>query len=390
MVFPFMNTYNRLPVVFSHGDGVRLTGVDGRRFLDFTSGIAVNCLGHNHPALVRSVQEQAARLMHVSNYYQSDVSAAFAEGLVRAAGMRNVFFCNSGAEANEGAIKIARKYSYKKYGPGRFRIVTLRGSFHGRTITALSATGQEKFHVNFGPFTDGFVFVPPNDVAALEAALADRSVCALLVEPVQGESGVVPLEGDFMRRAAALCAERDVLFMADEVQCGLGRTGAFLACDLYGVRPDVVTLAKGLCGGIPAGAVLAGEKCAGVLEAGDHGSTFGGNVLAAAAGLVVLEVLGAPGFIEGIAEKGAFLVECLRAAGEVCGAAFTDIRGRGLMVGADLRQAGSAAVIATALEQGLLVLGAGASTLRFLPAYIITKGEIEEGVGCLQRVLARL
>ncbi|MDR1909174.1 MAG: aminotransferase class III-fold pyridoxal phosphate-dependent enzyme, partial [Spirochaetaceae bacterium] len=291
----FMNTYHRMPVTFVKGRGARLIDTEGKQYLDFTSGIAVNSLGHGHPALVRALREQAEKLIHTSNYYMSDTARAFAERLVAAcsgAGMEKVFLANSGAEANEGAVKIARKYSLKKYGAGRHRIVSLKGSFHGRTITTLSATGQEKFHRDFGPFTEGFAFVPGGDIEALDRALDPSSTAGLLIEAIQGESGIVPQEEAYVAAAAKLCRERDILLIFDEVQSGTGRTGAFLACEYYqkaagfSFKPDIVTLAKGLAGGVPVGAVLAGGAAAEVLQSGDHGSTFGGNPLAAAGGLV--------------------------------------------------------------------------------------------------------
>ncbi|MDR1930583.1 MAG: aspartate aminotransferase family protein [Treponema sp.] len=393
----FMNTYHRLPVTFARGEGAWLWGVDGKKYLDFTAGIAVNCLGHNHPALVKAIADQAARLCHVSNYFQSDVTAAFAERLVAAcapAGMKRVFLANSGAEANEGACKIARKYSLKKYEPGRHRIVTLKGSFHGRTITTLSATGQEKFHKDFGPFTEGFLFVPSGDLDALDRALDANTTAGFLIEAVQGESGILPQEAAYIEAAAKFCAERDILLMFDEVQCGVGRTGAFLGCEAYGVKPDVVTLAKGLAGGVPVGAVLAGEKAAGVLEVGDHGSTFGGNPLAAAAGLVVLETVDNPAFLGDIKRKGDKFQDTLRSWKHP---RIKGVRGRGLMIAADLDTEAwpvLEAAIAKAggphlgsKDPGLLMLSAGPNTLRFLPPYIISDGEIEQGLeilkGCL-------
>ncbi|MDR2052737.1 MAG: aminotransferase class III-fold pyridoxal phosphate-dependent enzyme, partial [Treponema sp.] len=281
----FMNAYHRLPVTFARGEGPWLWDTEGKKYLDFGAGIAVNSLGHGHPVLLKALREQAAKLIHVCNYYRSDTAVRFAERLIAAcsrAGMKKLFLANSGAEANEGAVKLARKYSLKKYGPGRHRIVTLKGSFHGRTVTALSATGQEKFHRDFGPFTEGFSFIPGGDIEALDRALDKSQTAALLLEAIQGESGIVPQSPEFIAEAARLCAERDILLMFDEVQCGTGRTGTFLACEQYGVKPDVVTLAKGLAGGVPIGAFLAGEKAADTLESGDHGSTFGGNPLAAA------------------------------------------------------------------------------------------------------------
>jgi acetylornithine/N-succinyldiaminopimelate aminotransferase len=396
----FMNTYHRLPVTFTEGHGAWLTDIQGKRYLDFTSGIAVNSLGHGHPALVKAISEQAAKLIHTCNYYQSDTALAFAEKLVAAcagAGMRKVFLANSGAEANEGAVKIARKYSLKKHGPGRHRIVTLRGSFHGRTITTLSATGQDKFHKDFGPFTEGFSFVPPGDIAALDTALDADTTAGLLIEAIQGESGILPQRADYIAAAAKFCAERDILLMFDEVQCGVGRTGTFLACEAcqddhgFGVKPDVVTLAKGLAGGIPVGAVLAGEKAADTLESGDHGSTFGGNALAAAAGIAVLDIVTQPGFLTEIRRKGDKIRDTIAAWHHP---KVKDIRGRGLMIGVDIEGEASA-VLDTALSAansdrnlpGLLILSAGPNTLRFLPPYIISDGEIEQGLEILKEIL---
>ena len=383
----FMNTYHRLPAVLVEGKGARVKDVEGKWYLDFTAGIAVSCLGHGHPALTKAIADQAAKLIHTSNYFKSDTATAFAEELVAACakvGMVNVFLGNSGAEANEAAVKIARKYSLKKYGGGRHRIVTLKGSFHGRTITTLSATGQDKFHQDFGPFTEGFLYLPPGDLEALDRAL-DGTVCGLLIEPIQGESGIRVQDAAFVAAAAKLCAERDVLFMMDEIQSGVGRTGTFLACEAYGeaVRPDVVTIAKGLAGGVPIGAVLAGEKASAVLGVGDHGTTFGGNPLAAAAGRVILSIVNEPTFLADIARKG----EKIRTA--IAGwkhPLVKEIRGKGLMIGIDI-EADAWPILETCLEKGLLMLSAGQQTLRMLPAYVITDVEIDEGLGILKSVL---
>ncbi|GHT78303.1 acetylornithine aminotransferase [Spirochaetia bacterium] len=381
----FMNTYHRLPVTFVRGEGSWLTDTQGKRYLDFGAGIAVNCLGHGHPALVKAISDQAAKLIHTCNYYMSDTSAAFAEKLVAAcsgAGMQKLFFANSGAEANEGAVKIARKYSLKKYGPGRHRIVTLKGSFHGRTITTLSATGQDKFHQDFGPFTEGFSFIPGGDIAALDRALDPSQTAGLLIEAIQGEGGVIPQTQEFIAAAAKLCAERDILLMFDEVQCGLGRTGTFLACEAYrdgqglSIKPDVVTLAKGLSGGVPVGAVLAGEKAADVLQSGDHGSTFGGNPLAAAAGLAVLGMVTESAFLAEIRRKGEKIQSEI---GAWRHPRVKDVRGRGLMIGVEI-EGEAGAVLDAVLAKGLLILSAGASTLRFLPPYTISDAEIEQAL----------
>jgi acetylornithine/N-succinyldiaminopimelate aminotransferase len=384
----FMNTYHRLPAVFTHGSGSYLFDGAGKKYLDFTAGIAVNCLGHANPVLVKAVSEQAAKVIHTCNYYLSDTSVRFADALVAAcsnAGMRNVFLGNSGAEANEGAVKIARKYSLKKYGPSRHRIVTLQGSFHGRTITTLAATGQDRFHQDFGPFTEGFSYIPAGDLAALDRAL-DSSVCALLMEPVQGESGIRPLDKAYVQAAAKLCAERDILLMFDEIQSGVGRTGTFLACEAFGAQPDVVTLAKGLSGGIPVGAVLAGEKAADVLAVGDHGSTFGGNPLASAAGLAVLKVVNDKAFLDSIAHKGDHYLTVLKGWKHK---RISEIRGRGLMVGVDIG-ADAWPVVEACLQRGLLILSAGQKTLRFVPPYTIGMEEIDTGLGILKSVLDAL
>jgi acetylornithine/N-succinyldiaminopimelate aminotransferase len=399
----FMNTYHRLPVTFARGEGSWLFDINGKKYLDFSSGIAVNCLGHNYPPLVRAVAEQAAKFNHISNYYQSDVTAAFAEKLVEACaagGMRNVFLGNSGAEANEGACKIARKYSLKKYGPGRHTIVTLRGSFHGRTITTLSATGQDKFHQDFGPFTEGFAYIPGGDIEALDRALDRKTVAGLLIEAIQGESGIVPQSPEFIAAAARLCAERDILLMFDEIQCGLGRTGTFLALEQYRddsgapVRADVVTLAKGIAGGIPAGAVLAGEKAADVFGVSDHGSTFGGNPVAAAAGLVVLKTVNDPVFLAEIGRKGEKFMNAISSWNHP---GVQEVRGRGLMIGMDI-DGDAWSLLQDAIDRsdrgknlhGLLLLSAGPHTLRLLPPYTITDDEIEQGLEILAELLDTL
>ena len=390
----FMNTYHRLPVTFTKGEGAWLFDIKGNKYLDFTSGIAVNCLGHNNPALVKAIADQAGRLNHTCNYYTSDTVIAFAEKLVETcsnAGMKKVFLGNSGAEANEGACKIARKYSLIKYGPGRHQIVTLKGSFHGRTITTLAATGQDAFHKDFGPFTEGFSYIPGNDIEALDRALDPHSTAGLLLEAIQGESGIKPQSMEYISAAAKLCAERDILLMFDEVQTGVGRTGTFLACEAYGVKPDIVTIAKGLCGGVPGGAVLAGEKTMDVFQIGDHGSTFGGNPLAAAAGLVVLETVNAKGFMEEINRKGEKILNILKSWNHL---EIKEIRGKGLMVGVDISQEAWPILekaIARANGQnnfvGLLLLTAGKQTLRFLPPYIINDGELEQGLDILKSML---
>ena len=395
----FMKNFHRLPVTFAKGEGAWLFDTGGKKYLDFSSGIAVNCLGHNYPPLVKAIAEQAGKCNHVCNYYQSDVGAAFAEKLAAACapgGMKKLFLGNSGAEANEAACKIARKYSLKKYGPGRHTIFTLKGSFHGRTITMLAATGQDSFHKDFGPFTEGFTYIPGGDIAALDKALDAKTVAGLFLEAVQGEGGVRPQSQEFIEAAARLCAERDILLMFDEIQCGMGRTGSFLAFEQYRcggkpVQADVVTLAKSLAGGLPAGAVLAGEKAADVFEVGDHNSTFGGNPIASAAGLVVLETVNRSEFLAEISRKGEKIMEAIRAWNHP---AIQEIRGRGLMIGFDIENDAwpvLEAGIARANDSrcGFLLLSAGQKTLRLLPPYTISDGEIDQGLEIIRELLSK-
>jgi len=393
----FMGNFHRLPVTFARGEGVWLFDTEGKKYLDLSAGIAVNCLGHGYAPLVKAIAEQAAKCNHVCNYYQNDTSLKFAQKLVSACapgGMKNLFLGNSGAEANEAACKIARKYSLKKYGPGRHTIVTLRGSFHGRTITMLAATGQDSFHKDFGPFTEGFVYIPGNDIEALEKALDAKTVAGLLIEAVQGEGGVRPQSQEFIETAARLCAERDILLMFDEIQCGMGRTGTFLGFEQYRyngkpVKADVVTLAKSLAGGIPGGAVLAGEKAAGVFEVGDHNSTFGGNPVAAAAGLVVLETVNKPEFLAEVTRKGEKIMAAIKGWKHP---AIKEVRGRGLLIGIDIENDAwpvleKAIARADGKNCGLLILSAGQKTLRLLPPLIISDSEIEQGLEMLREII---
>ncbi len=379
-----MDTYKRTGLVLVKGSGCVLEDEGGKRYLDFASGIGVSSLGHGHPALVKAIAEQAGRLIHVSNYYQTKEAAALSEELCAISGMDAVFLCNSGAEANECAIKVARKWGEGKGkgGSDKSRIVTLIGSFHGRTVTTLSATGQEKFHAHFAPLTPGFSHVPANDPAALDAALGEDA-CALMLEPIQGEGGVVPLSDDFLKLAAKLCAERGMLLIADEIQCGVGRTGTFLALDRLGIKPDIATVAKGLAGGVPIGAALARGEAARALGRGDHGTTFGGNPLAAAAARVVLSTVTAPGFMEAVELKGKRI---LAAIGSWNHPLVKDARGRGLMLGIVVSVPPDR-IKALCIERGLLALTAGEDVVRLLPPLVISEEEIDRGLGILRDAL---
>ncbi len=378
-----MHTYGRLPVVLEKGNNCTAVDEDGKEYIDFGSGIGVSSLGFCNEKWVKAVCEQARTLQHTSNYYYTKVQADFADRLCSAAGYKSVFFGNSGAEANECAIKIARKYSFDKYGEGRNTIVTLVNSFHGRTIATLSATGQDSFHNYFFPFVGGFVHTPANDIAALHKLLdEDKSICAVMFEFIQGEGGVIPLDRDFVTAVDVLCRERDILTIADEVQTGMGRTGALLTSQLYGIKPDLTTLAKGIAGGVPMGACLADEKCADVLVKGTHGSTFGGNPLACAGGNAVLDTITEKGFFDEVQRKGLYITEKLLDIPEVSG-----IDGMGLMLGVRLRTKKAADMLTAAANKGLLILTAK-EKLRFLPPLTISYDEIDKGLAILKEILS--
>ena len=378
-----MPTYGRFPVALASGHGATAIDVEGRAYIDFGSGIGVNALGYCDEGWVRAVQEQAAALQHISNLYYSPVQVQFAAELCAATGMGRVFLCNSGAEANECAIKLARKYSFDKYGKGRTTIVGLENSFHGRTLTTLSATGQDVFHQYFFPFTEGFSFAKAGDLDSLKDKL-DGSVCAVLLECVQGEGGVVALDKAYVQAVQALCRERDVLLLVDEVQTGAGRTGTFLACEQLGLQPDVVTMAKGLGGGLPIGACLCTQALGGVMSAGMHGSTFGGNPVACAAGRYMLSRLTQPAFLEEVARKGAAIRQRLAAMPHV-----REVRGMGMMIGVVLDAGTARAVAEDCLQNGLLILTAK-TLLRLLPPLNITREELDKGLSILESVLERI
>ena len=374
-------TYGRNPVALVRGKGLRAWDAEGKEYLDFTSGIGVNGLGYCPDGWVEAVSRQAATLQHTSNLYYTRPCAQLAQKLCQRTGLDKVFFANSGAEANEGLIKAARKYSADKYGEGRSTVVTLVNSFHGRTLATLTATGQEVFHHYFGPFNDGFVYVPANDLEALKKACEEHPVCALLMEMVQGEGGVTALEEGFVKEAAAYCAEKDILVLADEVQTGIGRTGTFLACEQYGLVPDGISLAKCLGGGLPLGAVVLGEKMAKGMGKGTHGSTFGGNPVACAGANVVVDAISEE-FLAQVRRKAEILRAKLSALPHV-----KQVSGLGLMIGLELEEGIQAAdVLAKCQEKGLLVLTAK-TRLRLLPPLILTEAEIDEAAGILEDVL---
>lgn len=378
-----LHTYARSQVALVGGSGMVATDAEGKQYLDFTSGIGVNALGYCHPAWVAAVTAQAGKLQHTSNLYYTEPCGALAEELCRRTGLDAVFFGNSGAEANEGAIKAARKYSVDTYGPNRNRVLTLVNSFHGRTLATLTATGQDVFHHDFGPFPERFGYVPAGDFAALQAA-ADADTCAVLLELVQGEGGVVALDKDYVAQVAAFCKERDILLLVDEVQTGVGRTGTFLACEQFDLHPDIVTLAKGLGGGLPIGAVVMNQKVAAHMGPGSHGSTFGGNPVVCGGALAVLQQL-----TDDLLAQDRALAETLRA-GLAQLPHVTAVSGLGLMVGIALEEGISAANVRTACEkEGLLVLTAK-TRLRLLPPLILTQDDVDKALAILRTVLEKL
>ena len=378
-----MNTYGRFPVAIDHGEGARLYDPEGREYIDFTSGIGVTDLGYGYQPWVDAIAAQAKRLGHVSNLFYTEPAAKLAETLCKRTGESCVFFANGGGEANEGMIKLARKYSFDKYGKGRATIITLNNSFHGRTITTLMATGQEVFHNYFFPFTEGFRYADANSLESLEAAAGD-DVCAVMVELVQGEGGVLPLDKEYVKAVAALCAERDWLLLVDEVQSGVGRTGSLFCFQQYGILPDVVSFAKGIAGGLPMSGIMANEKCRNGLGPGTHATAFGANPVCAAAGLVVQETL-SDAFLEEVKAKGAYLREGIEALNLPC---FGQTRGLGLMIGIAVKEGYNKSEIANKLiANGLLVLTAGPG-MRLLPPLVITKEEMDKGLEIMKKTLS--
>ena len=377
-----MHTYGRFPAALDHGKGATLWDIDGKKYIDLTSGIGVSSLGHDNEALVSALNEQAHKLLHASNLYLTEPMVQVAKELVTSCGMGKIFFSNSGAEANEGMIKLARKYSYDKYGEGRSKIITLKQSFHGRTVTTLKATGQEKFHQYFYPFTEGFDYAAANDIEELKDK-ADDSVCAVMIELIQGEGGVLPLDKEYVQQAAEFCRAKDILFLIDEVQTGIGRTGSLFCYEQYGVKPDVVSMAKGLGGGVPVGAVMASEICADVLGAGTHGTTFGGNPFCCAAARTVLSVVNKPEFLKEVQRKGEYLKNAILAIGSD---KIKTVRGMGLMLGIVVDKESRAEMVNRLLEKGVLALTAGEETIRLLPPLVISYEEMDSAVAVMKEV----
>ena len=373
----YLPVFSRYPIVLDHGDGSYVWDLNGRKYLDALGGIAVNVLGHNYAPLVNAIADQARRLIHVSNLYYTEPQADAAAKLSELTGGGKVFFGNSGAEANEGAIKAARKYAHTIRSE-KSQIITALGSFHGRTLATLTATGQEKFHKGFEPLPQGFDYVPYNDIAALEARM-NENTAAVMLEPIQGEGGVrTPADG-YLQQVRALCDQYDALLIFDEIQTGMGRTGTFYAYEMYGVTPDIVTLAKGLAGGVPIGAFIVTEKVAAAFHAGDHGSTFGGNPLACAAANVVLDVIADDAFLSRVKAVGTHFKQKLEDLRNKYPAYIVDVRGTGLILGMEMQKNEVAAAIARRmLEQGVIINCTAGNVLRFIPPLIFTKNEVDE------------
>ena len=368
-----MNTYGRFNAALVKGKGAKAWDESGKEYIDFTSGIGVNCLGYSDDGWVKAVTEQAARLQHISNLYYSPLQTELAKKLCEITGFSKVFFANSGAEANECAIKLARKYSFEKYGKDRTEIITLENSFHGRTVTTLSATGQDVFHNYFFPFTEGFSFAKANDMESVKAKV-NNNTCAVMIELIQGEGGVNPLEKGFVNELADYCSENDILLIIDEVQTGVGRTGSFYCYEQFGIKPDIISSAKGIGGGLPMGACLCSEKLRDVMSPSTHGTTYGGNPIACAGALEVLKRVSDKKFLEDVAEKGSYIKEKLLKIKGV-----SEVRGMGMMIGVVLEKDNAKEVAVKCVEKGLLVLTAK-NLIRFLPPLNITKEEIDKGL----------
>ena len=376
-----MNTYGRVPIALSHGQGLRVWDVNGKSYLDALAGIAVNTLGHNHPKLVPALQDQISKIIHSSNYYHVPNQEKLAAKLVELSGLTNVFFCSTGLEANEAALKLARKFGHDR-GIEKPEIVVYEKAFHGRSIATLSATGNEKVQKGFGPLVEGFIRVPLNDIEALKAATeGNKNVVAVFFETIQGEGGVNAMRIDYLQQVRELCDQRNWLLMIDEVQCGMGRTGKWFAHQWAGIKPDVMPLAKGLGSGVPIGAVVAGPKAAEIFQPGNHGTTFGGNPLAMRAGLETIRIMEEDGLLDNASRIGAHLKSALvRELGGLKGV--TEVRGQGLMIGVELEKPCS--VLTTrAAEAGLLISVTADNVIRLVPPLIITEAEADEIVTLL-------
>lgn len=382
----YMPVFARYNIVLDHGDGPYLYDTSGKKYIDYLAGIAVNVVGHNYKPLVDAISRQAAKMIHCSNLYYTEVQIEAAEKLKKLSSMDKVFFGNSGAEANEGAIKLARKYA-TDIDPEKIQIISAVHSFHGRTLATLTATGQDHYHHGFGPLPEGFDYVPFNDIEALEAKMSDKT-CAVMLEAIQGEGGVHVPDEDYLPKVRALCDKYNAVLIFDEVQCGMGRTGTFFGCQQFGVKPDIVTLAKGLAGGVPIGAFMATDKVANAFKPGDHGSTFGGNPLACAAACVVLDALVNDNLMENAKEVGAYLKAKFDTYKEKYPTLIKEVRGRGLILGMELTRPGRE-IANECLDWGAIINCTAGNVLRFVPPLNITKAHVDELITILDKVLPK-
>ena len=384
-----MNTYTRYPVVLRKGRGMKVWSADGKEYLDFVGGVAVNILGHCHPRVVVAIQKQAQRLIHVSNYYYIEPQIKLAKLLVEHSFADKVFFCNSGAEAIEAAIKLARKYAKEQVHPNRFEIIAAKNSFHGRTFAAVTATGQEKFQKGFEPLVPGFKHVPFNDIQAIREAVTAET-CAILLEPIQGEGGVRVAGQEYLKEVRALCNEQNILLILDEVQTGMGRTGKLFAYEHFGITPDIMAIAKGLGGGVPIGAMLTTDKVASGFQPGNHASTFGGNPLVCAAGVATLETILEDGFIlDQCNRMSAYIIEKLEQLKTKFPSLIREVRGKGLLLGMELTIDGDP-IVRACLEKGFLINCTSGTVLRFIPPLIVQRKDIDQLFDVLHGILSKL
>lgn len=382
----YMPVFARYNIVLSHGEGPYVYDNEGKQYLDFLAGIAVNVLGHAHPKLVTAIAEQAGKLIHCSNLYYTQEQAALVENLAALSGLDKVFIANSGAEANEGAIKLARKYA-KNINPSKVEIITAHHCFHGRTLATLTATAQPKYQEGYEPLPGGFRYVPYNDIGALEAAVSEKT-CAVLLEPIQGEGGINMPDENYLQQVRQLCDKAGVLLILDEIQTGMGRTGTMFAYQQYGIVPDIVTVAKGLGGGVPIGAFITSDKVASAFHSGDHGSTFGGNPLACAAANAVLKAISEEALLTNAMEMGSYFEKGLQALQAKYPKLISEVRGKGLMLGAQLTVAGRD-IVNSCLENGVIINCTAIHVLRFVPPLNITRAHIDEVLAVLDGVLAK-
>ncbi len=379
-----MNTYRRFPVVLVKGSGARVWDINGKDYLDFVAGIAVCSLGHSHPGVTAAVKEQVDQLTHVSNLYYTEPQAKLAKSLVDHSFADKVFFCNSGAEANEAAIKLARKYAHENMGPDKFELITMKDSFHGRTMATITATGQEKFQFGFTPLLAGFHYVPFNDLKALESAISSKT-CGVMLEPVQGEGGVNIPDDDYLASVRDICDRHGILLILDEVQTGMGRTGKLFAYEHSGIKPDIMTLAKALGNGFPVGAMLATDKIARSFVPGNHASTFGGNLLAMAAANAVMQIIFQENILENCEKIGNYFLSELKKLQQKS-KIIREVRGKGLMLAAQL-DIEAADLVSACMKKGLLINSTGGKTLRFVPPLIITTREVDQALQVLEEVM---